>query len=91
MDSISNYLCGRLGSLFRRWDMDPGACVWSVLTNLLWIMNNEQDIRKLNGFFNLNPGLSVMFFIANLSLIGFPFFSGFYSKETIITHWLLCA
>ena len=60
------------------------ALLFLIAGCIIHTMSNEQDIRKLNGFFNVSPSLSIMFLIANLSLIGFPFFSGFYSKETII-------
>ncbi len=47
-------------------------------------MNDEQDIRKMGGLFNFLPFTYLMMLIASLSLIGFPFFSGFYSKEFIL-------
>lgn len=46
--------------------------------------NNEQDIRRLNGITKKLPLISISFLIGTLSIIGFPFFSGFYSKEPII-------
>jgi len=48
-------------------------------------MKGEQDIRKLSGTFNKTPLVSVCFIIANLSLIGFPHLSGYYSKDAIIS------
>jgi NADH-ubiquinone oxidoreductase chain 5 len=47
-------------------------------------MNNEQDLRKLNGIYYTMPLVSILFLIGSLSLIGFPFLSGFYSKDAII-------
>jgi NADH-ubiquinone oxidoreductase chain 5 len=47
-------------------------------------MNNEQDIRELNVIYNIMPLTSFLFLIGSLSLIGFPYLSGFYSKEAII-------
>lgn len=44
----------------------------------------EQDIRTMGGMLNYLPTTYIMFFIASLSLMGFPFFSGFYSKDMIL-------
>jgi NADH-ubiquinone oxidoreductase chain 5 len=47
-------------------------------------ISNEQDIRKMGGLVKIFPFSYVMILLASLSLMGFPFFSGFYSKERII-------
>jgi NADH-ubiquinone oxidoreductase chain 5 len=67
------------------------ALLFLAAGSIIHIMNNEQDIRKLNGFFYINPTISIFFIIANLSLIGLPFFSGSYSKDAIINSsaWYL--
>nr|YP_010463247.1 NADH dehydrogenase subunit 5 [Iphicrates gressitti]UUJ37771.1 NADH dehydrogenase subunit 5 [Iphicrates gressitti] len=44
-------------------------------------VNDTQDIRFMGGFLNNFPYTSSCFGIANLSLCGLPFLSGFYSKD----------
>jgi NADH:ubiquinone oxidoreductase subunit 5 (subunit L)/multisubunit Na+/H+ antiporter MnhA subunit len=46
--------------------------------------NNDQDLRKYGNLVNLMPILYVFNLGGSLALIGFPFFSGFYSKDLII-------
>nr|QNV12169.1 NADH dehydrogenase subunit 5 [Ammophila sabulosa] len=46
----------------------------------------NQDIRKFGGLFFFFPITSIMFLISILSLCGFPFFSGFYSKDLILEY-----
>nr|YP_009753945.1 NADH dehydrogenase subunit 5 [Oncopodura yosiiana]QIT06426.1 NADH dehydrogenase subunit 5 [Oncopodura yosiiana] len=46
--------------------------------------NEIQDIRFLSGIFNIYPICSMFFMGCSMSLCGFPFMSGFYSKDLII-------
>lgn len=48
------------------------------------VMHHEQDIRNMGGLRKYMPVTYWTMLLANLALIGFPFFSGFYSKDTII-------
>ena len=52
--------------------------------SIIHTMRNEQDIRKLGGFFNKSPLVSICFIIGSFSLIGIPHMSGYYSKDAII-------
>jgi len=51
---------------------------------IIHLISHEQDIRKLGGLISFIPYVYSAFFISLLALIGFPFLSGFYSKEVII-------
>ena len=47
-------------------------------------MHHDQDIRNMGGLRKYMPITWLTFLIGTLALIGTPFFSGFYSKDTII-------
>ncbi len=47
-------------------------------------MNHDQDIRNMGGLRKYLPIAWVTTWIASLSLAGIPFFSGFYSKDSIL-------
>ena len=47
-------------------------------------VHEEQDIRKMGGISNFIPITQVMMIIGTISLMGFPFTSGYYSKDAII-------
>ncbi len=57
----------------------------SVLHGLHHAMHREvQDMRLMGGLGPKMPITAITWLIATLSISGFPFFAGFYSKETII-------
>jgi proton-translocating NADH-quinone oxidoreductase chain L len=56
--------------------LSAGAVIHSV--------SNEQDLRRFGGLSATLPYAYSMFFIGSMVIIGFPFLSGFYSKEAII-------
>jgi len=47
-------------------------------------MHHDQDIRNMGGLKKYMPITWITFLIGSLSLIGTPFLSGFYSKDSII-------
>lgn len=47
-------------------------------------MHHDQDIRNMGGLRKYMPITWITFLIGTLSLVGTPFFSGFYSKENVI-------
>nr|YP_009995448.1 NADH dehydrogenase subunit 5 [Ochthebius nobilis]QNP09877.1 NADH dehydrogenase subunit 5 [Ochthebius nobilis] len=55
-------------------------CAGCIIHNL----NNCQDIRYMGGLIKQMPLTCSFFNIANLSLCGMPFLSGFYSKDLIL-------
>nr|AYQ19020.1 NADH dehydrogenase subunit 5 [Ptilodactylidae sp. 2 ACP-2013] len=55
-------------------------CAGCMIHNLL----NMQDIRYMGGMIKHMPLTSSLFMISNLSLCGFPFLAGFYSKDLIL-------
>lgn len=47
-------------------------------------VNHEQDLRKLGGLFYFLPITYISFLFGSYALIGLPYFSGFYSKDSIL-------
>lgn len=50
---------------------------------------NWQDIRSINSLSLNSPIISFYFFVSSISLCGFPFLTGFYSKDLIIEFFLM--
>lgn len=52
--------------------------------SVIHAVSDEQDMRKLGGLKNVLPFSYAIMLIGSLALIGFPFLSGFYSKDVIL-------
>ena len=52
--------------------------------SIIHSLQNEQDLRRMGGLLKILPNSYISIMIASLSLCGFPFLSGFYSKDLII-------
>ena len=54
--------------------------------SVIHAMQHEQDMRKMGGLFKKIPFTGSMMWIGSLAIIGFPYFSGYYSKESILEN-----
>jgi len=52
--------------------------------SIIHAISNEQDMRLFGGLIKLLPFTYIVMLIGSLSLIGFPFLTGFYSKDVIL-------
>lgn len=60
------------------------ALLFLAAGSVIIAMHHEQDIRKMGGLKKYLPITYWTSLVGSLALIGFPFFSGFFSKDLII-------
>jgi NADH:ubiquinone oxidoreductase subunit 5 (subunit L)/multisubunit Na+/H+ antiporter MnhA subunit len=60
------------------------ALLFLCAGGIIFAISHEQDVRKFGNLIRFLPFIYSAFVISLLALIGFPFLSGFYSKELII-------
>ncbi len=60
------------------------ALLFLAAGSVIIAMHHEQDMRKMGGLYRYMPVTWITSLIGSLALIGFPFTSGFYSKDAII-------
>ena len=60
------------------------ALLFLAAGSVIIAMHHEQDIRYMGGLWKKMPVTWITALIGSLALIGVPFFSGFYSKDSII-------
>lgn len=54
--------------------------------SVIHALSDEQDMRKMGGVCQILPLSYAMMLIGSLSLAGFPFLTGFYSKDNILEY-----
>jgi NADH-ubiquinone oxidoreductase chain 5 len=60
------------------------ALLFLAAGSVIHAMSDEQDMRKMGGLVRLLPFTYMMMLIGSLALMGFPFLTGFYSKDVIL-------
>ena len=95
---IAYSTCSQLGYMVFACGLSAYALSLFHLTNLAFFkallflsagavihaLSNEQDMRRIGGLLQLLPYTYAMFLVGSLALMGFPFLTGFYSKDLIL-------
>lgn len=82
------FACGLSNYSLAVFHLSNHACFKALLFlcagSVIHAMNDEQDIRKMGGLRRILPFTYSVFLIGSLALTGFPFLTGFYSKDIIL-------
>ncbi|RHY25270.1 hypothetical protein DYB32_008419 [Aphanomyces invadans] len=82
------FACGLSNYALGVFHLSNHACFKALLFlgagSVIHSMGDEQDIRKMGGLRRILPFTYIMFLIGSLALMGFPFLTGFYSKDVIL-------
>lgn len=95
---IAYSTCSQLGYMFFTLGLDYPQLAMAHLTNhaffkallflsagaIIHFMHDEQDIRRVNKLSNILPFVRICVIIGSLAIMGFPFLTGFYSKDLIL-------
>ena len=54
---------------------------------IIHFLSNEQDLRRMGGLIKIMPLSYICLLLGSLSLMGLPYLSGFFSKDTIIENF----
>jgi len=60
------------------------ALLFLTAGSVIHALGNQQDMRRMGGVANLLPFSYTMVLLGSLALMGFPFLSGYYSKDVIL-------
>ena len=60
------------------------ACLFLGSGSVIMGCHHEQDMRKMGGLKKLMPITAATYFVSCAAIAGFPFFSGFFSKDEIL-------
>jgi NADH-quinone oxidoreductase subunit L len=60
------------------------ALLFLAAGSVIHAIGGSQDIRTMGGLARYLPITNMAFLFGNLCIVGFPFFSGFYSKELLV-------
>jgi len=74
----------KLGSFIYQIMLFFKALLFLGAGSVIHAVADEQDMRKMGGLKNIMPFSYAIILIGSLALIGFPFLTGFYSKDTIL-------
>ena len=78
---LSNYSVGMFHVLNHAYFK---ALLFLSAGSVIHALSDEQDMRRMGGLIQVLPFTYTMIMIGSLALMGFPFLTGFYSKDVIL-------